>query len=91
VEVEPDLFVANLVGQHGLRRSGGSPPIRYEALGSGLAKVRGHALARSATVHMPRIGCGLAGGKWEEVELIVEKELASRGVPVTVYDFVTAS
>ena len=24
----------------------------------------------SASVHMPRIGCGLAGGKWEEIEPI---------------------
>jgi hypothetical protein len=40
----------------------------------------------AATVHMPRIGCGLAGGRWEEVGAIVEEELASRGVAVTVYD-----
>jgi hypothetical protein len=35
---------------------------------------------------MPRIGCGLAGGKWEEVGKIVEEELVNRGVTVTVYD-----
>jgi hypothetical protein len=35
---------------------------------------------------MPRIGCGLAGGKWEEIEPIIDEELISIGVVVTVYD-----
>jgi hypothetical protein len=36
---------------------------------------------------MPRIGCGLAGGKWELIEPIIVRTLVARGVPVTVYDF----
>ena len=32
------------------------------------------------------VGCGLAGGKWEEMEPVIARELAERGVPVTVYD-----
>jgi hypothetical protein len=35
---------------------------------------------------MPRIGCGLAGGKWEEISKIVEEELAQHGLFVTVLD-----
>lgn len=35
---------------------------------------------------MPRIGCGLAGGIWDEVGLLVEETLAGRGVAVFVYD-----
>jgi hypothetical protein len=35
---------------------------------------------------MPRIGCGLAGGRWERVEPLVTAELTDRGVHVTVYD-----
>ena len=38
-------------------------------------------------VHLPRIGCGLAGGKWEQVEPLVQQFLSARGVAVTVYDF----
>jgi hypothetical protein len=38
---------------------------------------------------MPRIGCGLAGGKWEEIGKIVEEEVANIGVSVTVYDLAT--
>jgi hypothetical protein len=36
---------------------------------------------------MPRIGCGLAGGKWSEVEPLIEEHLIAAGVPVTAYDF----
>jgi hypothetical protein len=36
---------------------------------------------------MPRIGCGLAGGKWERIESIIVKTLCEADVPVTVYDF----
>ncbi len=86
VQVEPDLWVANLVGQHGLRRQGGRPPIRYAAIREGLAKVAERALELDLSVHMPRIGCGLAGGRWEEIGPIVEQELAQKGVAVTVYD-----
>jgi hypothetical protein len=35
---------------------------------------------------MPRIGCGLAGGRWEMIEPLVTEELERHGVEVTVYD-----
>lgn len=39
-----------------------------------------------APVHMPRIGCGLSGGKWGRIEPMVKARLGERGVAVTVYD-----
>jgi O-acetyl-ADP-ribose deacetylase (regulator of RNase III) len=39
-----------------------------------------------ASVHMPRIGCGLAGGDWSRVEPLILRRLVERGVAVTVYD-----
>jgi hypothetical protein len=33
---------------------------------------------------MPRIGCGLAGGKWEEIAKIIQQTLT---VDVYIYDF----
>lgn len=87
VEVERALWIANLVGQHGLAsKQSTEPPIRYDAVRIGLAKVRAHAVAERASVHMPRIGCGLAGGRWEEIEPIIDSELTAHGVAVTVYD-----
>jgi O-acetyl-ADP-ribose deacetylase (regulator of RNase III) len=87
VEVEMGLWVANLIGQHGTGHSGAVPPVRYEAIKQGLMTVAAFANENGASVHMPRIGCGLAGGRWEEIEPIIEGSLIGNGVPVTVYDF----
>jgi O-acetyl-ADP-ribose deacetylase (regulator of RNase III) len=86
VEVAPDLWVANMVAQHRLTAQSGVPPIRYDALEESLKQVAERAAQLGASVHMPRIGCGLAGGRWEEVEPIIRRTLAERDVPVTVYD-----
>ncbi len=86
MKVSEDLTVANLIGQHGVRsaRSKAPPPIRYPAVRAGLEKVAEFAVRQSATVAMPRIGAGLAGGSWDEIEKIVEQTLG--GVEVHVYD-----
>jgi O-acetyl-ADP-ribose deacetylase (regulator of RNase III) len=86
VQVEPDTWVANVIAQHDVLPRGGSPPIRYSALREGLGQVADEARRLNASVHMPRIGCGLAGGTWDEVGPIVEDELASKGIRVVVYD-----
>jgi len=86
VQVEADVYVANLIGQRDIRSVGGRPPIRYEAVRSGLTRLREQALSLSASVHMPRIGCGLAGGRWEEIEVIVREELSQYDIAVKVYD-----
>lgn len=87
VQVEPDLYVANLIGQRGIRRSGGQSPVRYDAIRTGLQRVAEFAAEHQASVHMPRIGCGLAGGKWEEIEPLLCDTLTSAAIPITVYDF----
>lgn len=87
VEVEEGLFVANLIGQHKLKKTPEGPPVRYRAIQEGLARCRTHALENNASVHMPRIGCGLAGGRWEMIEPLVMTELVDHGVEVTVYDW----
>jgi O-acetyl-ADP-ribose deacetylase (regulator of RNase III) len=86
VQVDEAIWVANLIGQRDVRTVEGVAPVRYEAMRKGLRRIAEEAQRLGASVHMPRIGCGLAGGKWEEVGSIVEDELAKRGVPVTVYD-----
>ena len=68
VQVEPTLWVANMVAQFGLRPRDGTAPIRYDSLKVCLEKVAAMAKRLGATVHMPRIGCGLAGGEWSLVE-----------------------
>ncbi|MDX3352454.1 macro domain-containing protein [Streptomyces sp. ME01-24h] len=86
VQVGESTWVANLVGQRGIRRGGAGVPVRYEAIDAGLALVALKAAELGASVHMPRIGCGLAGGEWRRVAPLVEKRLVRSGIPVTVYD-----
>lgn len=86
VSVEPDLWVANIIGQHDIRATAEGSPVRYWAIEAGLADLADRADAMGATVHMPRIGCGLAGGEWPTVEAIIERTLVAAGVPVIVYD-----
>lgn len=86
VPVEPDIMVANLIGQRDIHPGPDGPPIRYEALEAGLSQLADEAYAADASVHMPRIGCGLAGGDWETVGAIVQRTLVDTGTPVTVYD-----
>jgi O-acetyl-ADP-ribose deacetylase (regulator of RNase III) len=90
VEVEPSLSVANMIAQHGTRSSNGVPPIRYDALRECLAKLATLASQSTASVHMPRIGCGLAGGTWPEVEAIINATLVRAGIRVVVYDLAPA-
>ncbi len=86
VKAKPGVCVANIIGQSGIRSVSNWKPIRYDALREGLARVCQLALEHDATVHMPRIGAGLAGGNWQLIAEIIEDELCSHGVNVTVYD-----
>lgn len=86
VQVGRLLWVANMVGQRGIRTGSKGVPVRYAALDTALGAVAARAGELGASVHMPRIGCGLAGGKWERVEPLITARLVEAGVRVTVYD-----
>jgi O-acetyl-ADP-ribose deacetylase (regulator of RNase III) len=87
VQVEPNTWVANMVAQHGIRRTKSKAPIRYDAVAECLQRLAASALAVGASVHMPRIGTGLAGGDWSQIEPLIQEQLCDRGVEVTVYDY----
>lgn len=86
VRVGPSLRVANMIGQRGVRTGSKGAPVRYEAIDAALGAVAAKAGELGASVHMRRIGCGLAGGKWSGIEPLIERRLISAGLPVTVYD-----
>jgi O-acetyl-ADP-ribose deacetylase (regulator of RNase III) len=82
-----DMLVANMIAQHGCGPDAqGTPPIRYTWLINCLIRLRAIAREMNASVHMPRIGCGLAGGTWDKVEIAVEFCLSRYDIPVFVYD-----
>jgi hypothetical protein len=84
-EVRSDVTLTSIVAQHGYGPSQRSR-IRYGALRDGLMQVSTIAKQKKATVHMPRIGTGLAGGSWPVIEEIVRESLLQVGIEVFVYD-----
>ena len=84
-KVEDGVYTFQMVCQHGY---GPSPTtrLRYEALRECLGSLREVAQKKSATVHMPRIGAGEAGGSWGLISNLITEELSSEGVAVTVYE-----
>jgi O-acetyl-ADP-ribose deacetylase (regulator of RNase III) len=87
IQVKNDTWVANMIGQQGIKTGSKGVPIRYNAVDDCLAKLADVAKQLNASVHMPRIGCGLAGGKWSRIEPLIEKNLIENNVEVLVYDF----
>jgi hypothetical protein len=86
IPVERELWVANMISQNGLRSATNPVPLKLPALQEALSKLAIRAAAWGASVHMPRIGSGLAGGKWKDIELLIRSTLCAAGVPVVVYD-----
>ena len=84
VPVRKTIWVANMIAQRDVRFHDGVPPIRYDALLECLKQLGFHAHQLRASLHMPRIGCGLAGGQWDKVEKLIKDWLP--GTRVYVYD-----
>ncbi|WP_421783406.1 ImmA/IrrE family metallo-endopeptidase [Kiloniella litopenaei] len=82
---QDDIIIASLVAQAGFGRSS-FPRIRYGALKTCLDQLVQKAKVLSASVHMPRIGAGSAGGEWNVIEELIEDSLVNAAVNVTIYD-----
>ena len=87
IQVEKYIYVANMIGQQGIKTGSKGVPIRYNAVKECLKKLSNEAKELNASVHMPRIGCGLAGGKWEKIEPLIKETLLQNSIPTTIYDF----
>jgi O-acetyl-ADP-ribose deacetylase (regulator of RNase III) len=84
-EIEPSLFLASMIGQHGYGPSP-KPRIRYRAIAEALEKLAELAVEKSASLHMPKIGSGESRGSWDIVREIIDEVVCRKGIPVTVYE-----
>lgn len=73
VPIDDNLYIANMIAQHGLKTKGGVPPLRYESLEACLEHIQQWADAYHMTIHMPRVGARLAGGDWVAIEALIVK------------------
>jgi hypothetical protein len=76
--------VASIVAQEGYGNSL-QPRLQLDAFERGLDKVAERAISLGAEVHIPRIGAGQAGGRWDLIEDAVVSRLVERGVRVQVH------
>jgi len=83
--ISEDLFVANMIAQHGYGESS-KPRIRYAALKNCLIQLRAIAIEKGASIHMPRIGTGYAGGNWFYISELIDEILVKNGISVTIYN-----
>ena len=84
-EVDPGNGIASMVCQRGYGDSA-TPRIRYAALEAALETLAVRAKGGKASLHMPRIGCGQAGGSWILIQELISSSLIAANIPVTVYD-----
>ncbi len=83
VKVEDALYVVNMIAQNGYKSMNNPVPVSYVALENCLEKLQNELKNyNNPTIHMPRIGCGLGGGRWFEIERLINIFDA-----VYVYDF----
>ncbi len=83
-ELADGIYAFSMVAQHGY---GPTPQmrLRYGALEHGLSELGRIAADLGASVHMPLIGTGYAGGDWGTVKELIYAEICGRGIEVTVY------
>lgn len=81
------LYVINSYTQYGFgsnHLNGTKTPLDYEALTLCMRKIN-HKF-KGKHIGLPRIGCGLAGGDWNMVKSIIQKELRNCDVTVVIYN-----
>jgi len=84
-QLSPEDVLASIIAQEGFGPSMFSR-LRYSALQSGLRVVASMASNIGASIHMPRIGTGAAGGDWGVIEEIIDEEMVRSNLTVTIYD-----
>jgi len=83
------IAIATMVAQKGYGQSP-NPRVRYGALEKCLSTLVSEAKTREASVHMPRIASGQAGGSWPIIEELISATLSRAGVRAFVYDLPAA-
>ena len=84
--VKDSVWIADMVAQVGYGPKSDGPRVKYAVLRDCLTQVAAKAAELCASIHMPRIGAGNAGGSWGVIEALIKTTLCENGFSVTVYD-----
>lgn len=82
------IIVCNMIAQHNYKTKDNPIPLRMEALYTCLYKLNDYCMKRlktsDITLHAPRFGCGLAGGRWIDIEKLLNELF--KGIDIYIYD-----
>ena len=78
------VTIVSMVAQQGFG-PGAVTRLHYDALHETLAAVADLAQRTGATVHVPRIGAGQAGGRWDLIESDLAAVIADKGIGLVVH------
>lgn len=84
--VEGRVIVCNMIAQDPPGSS--ACPLQYDSLEECMAQVAESVLADGANfpvICAPMFGAGLAGGKWEEIEKLIQMYWCTPGIPVSIF------
>lgn len=87
IEVEPKVFVVNMVAQNGYKTINNPTPLDYNALEKCFQKVLLWIDEENFTfpqIYCPKIGTGLSGGDWNVISEQLNAELGE--IPINVYE-----
>ncbi|MFC2017216.1 ImmA/IrrE family metallo-endopeptidase [Chloroflexota bacterium] len=83
-DISENLSIISMIAQHGYGPSK-KPRIRYLSLDKCLEKLVQITKQKNASVHMPRIGSGQAGGNWKVIAEMIDETLVRNGTNVDIY------
>lgn len=90
VTVKANTMIANMCAQDGYGSAKNPHPCSLDATAQCLGSVIEKARDTKATIHMPRIGCGLGGATWDEIlGCLWDARVVGRSLPmpyIFVYD-----
>lgn len=86
VPAEKNIYICNMIGQHGIVGPKNPKPVNYEWLFEGMNQLNNWItnyralkfhmgpdfLAPKISIHCPRFGAGLAKGDWNTIELLIK-------------------
>jgi len=79
------IYVFQMLTQIGIMPKPGSISLQYPELRKCLIELRNKARELKASVHMPAIGSGQAGGEWQIIIGMIHDELVNYDIKVSVY------
>jgi O-acetyl-ADP-ribose deacetylase (regulator of RNase III) len=88
VDSKEELIVVNMIAQNGYNtmHRGYKDRLDYDKLETCLKDVNKYAMTNNYSVHMPKIGSGLACGRWTEIEKLIKK-VFDPSVQVVIYSW----